>query len=437
MSPSGAGKSLQEFSLAGEAPSSTAPEAPTAELERRQQEWVPTRAIPTGLRSGNDLIPVGAERVAVQSAAAESIMQTSGSFHSDGLKARLELLGDRPSAWIEQELTDHWRIWQRLSEDTIANQHRHLRRMARHPIFPVKIHGTRTQLVDSFLRFFRHREVDERRRPGALKNDLKAIRNLGDFLGIPRELWPRAPPMPKKVRSSLPRPEQVNALLHARYAAKNSYEQLLMRSLLALDFGFGVRFPSEAFALRVQDVDLRQHTLVITEPKKRGSTRRVLIEPAWLCCGRTRASLANYLKARAKIDVGGTDALFLQPTGEPFPNKLALKRWIDRRVKPVAERLGFGQGVDRFHCYLGRTWCANARLIEWGFDYGRVADWLGHDSVDMTRNNYEQEARLHAKLYGDQWLSRAFRLRRRATKGPKKAPSPDFPSGESDGTGRI
>ena len=122
--------------------------------------------------------------------------------------------------------------------------------------------------------------------------------------------------------------------------------------------------------------------------------------PRWLCCGKNRASLAQYLKWRAKVDVGGTDAFFLMPNGEPFKSKHHLKRWLDLRVKPK---------FPWFHGYLGRLWCANARLIEWGYDYSRVAEWLGHESVDMTRRTYEHEARLHRRNYGGSWMERAFK----------------------------
>jgi hypothetical protein len=35
-----------------------------------------------------------------------------------------------------------------------------------------------------------------------------------------------------------------------------------------------------------------------------------------------------------------------------------------------------------------------------GFDYARVADWLGHEKLDMTRREYEHSARIYARKYG-------------------------------------
>lgn len=120
--------------------------------------------------------------------------------------------------------------------------------------------------------------------------------------------------------------------------------------------------------------------------------------------------MKKHVYKRDKVDVGGTDAFWLQPSGEPFPNKLALKRFLDRRVKPH---------FPWFQCYLGRRWNANARLIEWKYDYARVADWMGHESVDMVRREYEHDARIHERLLGRDWLMRAFQKPRTTSQRQK------------------
>lgn len=316
----------------------------------------------------------------------------------------------------------HLRDWRRMKETTIRQRLRDLRRLEAHPVMPVKLHGTRYELVDTFYAYMKYRETVESKAATAVRNDFKAALAVGDYLQVPRDVWPRAPTVPRRAKKVLRSPEEIHQLLHAEYVDKNptrSYENHLVKYLLAFDFGIGVRFPSEAFALRVQDFDPKAHTLIVTEPKKGSPTRRVLIEPTWLCCGRSRASLAYYLQWRAKVDVGGTDAFFLKPNGEPFPTKEALKAWLDQRVKPK---------FPWFHDYMGRTWCANARLVEWKFDYARVADWMGHDSVDTTRENYEAEARLYAKRYGSGWLERAFKGPRCSTTTPQTGGTGTFPS---------
>lgn len=159
------------------------------------------------------------------------------------------------------------------------------------------------------------------------------------------------------------------------------------------------RWPSEAFAMLVSDFDPPKHTLIIREPKKNYSERTLYLEPEWICCASNRPSLANWLTWRAKVADGTSNAMFLKPDGEPFRSKQEMATWLANRVKPH---------FPWFHGYMGRRWGVNARLIEWNFDYARVAQWTGHESIDMIRREYEQDARLHAKLYGKNWLSRAM-----------------------------
>lgn len=79
----------------------------------------------------------------------------------------------------------------------------------------------------------------------------------------------------------------------------------------------------------------------------------------------------------------------------------------------------------------------NARLVEWGFDYARVADWTGHESVEMVRSHYEKDARIHAQLYGKDWLERAFRKPKRTVKGPKPTSLSGVSPVEYDAPGEI
>lgn len=90
----------------------------------------------------------------------------------------------------------------------------------------------------------------------------------------------------------------------------------------------------------------------------------------------------------------------MRDTGEPFDSKGGIAEFLGKRVKPR---------FPWFYLYLGRHWCANARLIDTGFDYIQVADWLGHESVNMLRREYEHNARLHQRLYGNNWIARVSR----------------------------
>lgn len=339
-------------------------------------------------------------------------MEQAWSSHAARLRARLEEIKTPVQDWTTEELEMYLRDYKRRKRSTIRTRLCQLRFMENYAPMPVKLHGTRYELVQSFFLYSRVREEEEKAPATTLINDHKAIRSLGDFLGIPREIWPTAPTEPKNDERELPSPEDIYDLLHADYTPRPnvSYENALVKALLLLDFAVGVRFPSEAHSLRLRDFDPERHILTITEPKKSGRRRTVLIEPEWICCSARQASLANYLAWRKKVDPEGReDAFFLKPNGRPFHSKFGLSKFLNDHVKPR---------FPWFHPYLGRHWCANARLIDQGFDYARVADWLGHERLDMTRREYEHGARIYERLYGRHWLDRIARRTKSAQKTP-------------------
>lgn len=151
----------------------------------------------------------------------------------------------------------------------------------------------------------------------------------------------------------------------------------------------------------------------MTEPKKNGKRRWLLVEPEWLIWSQRHMSLANSMRWRERCQPQ-TDALFPRPDGQAFASKEAMRRFVDKHVKPC---------FPDFSPYDGRRRSVNARLVEWchprgGFDYDRVAKWHGHESVNMTRNEYENDAELYQRLYGDGWLRRAFEKRSATAQAP-------------------
>lgn len=323
-----------------------------------------------------------------------------GPSWSTRLQAQLERLEPLWQAdWTETDLRIWWTDFQENQESTLEKRLTHLDFMASYEAAPVELHGSLRDLVESFYLYYRVRKTeDPDAGHGALANDLKAIKTLGGWFGIPTEVWPKVPSPPDEERW-LPSPEQVYDLLHTQYEPNASRDpaNALIVYLLVFDFGIGVRFPSEAYAARVHDVDLDNRTLLIREPKKGDKTRRIYVEPEWLIDGRTRLSMRNWLRWRDKMDPT-TDALFPRPDGTAWPSKEALNQHLKRRVKPHFEW---------FYSYLGRHWCATARLIDWQ-DYGRAADWLGHAKVDRVRNEYGREWRVWRQTHGDDWLERAW-----------------------------
>ncbi|MHB8585879.1 MAG: hypothetical protein ACYDDF_08620 [Thermoplasmatota archaeon] len=254
--------------------------------------------------------------------------------------------------------------------------------------------------MQTFAGYVTCREEFESAKFGALSNDHKAIRALGDFLGIPENVWPTCPPAPEHEGKQVPSPEQVYELLHHDFFAKNSFENLLVRYLLAYSFGYGVRAPSELLTLSLMDLDLANHIVTVTEFKtnKSGRRRRIVVEPEWLCCSRSRLSLENWVAKRTNLP-GTSPAVFVRENGQPFTNPDALAVFLKRTVQPE---------FPWYTCYVARHWSCNARAIQWNLDWARVAKWHGHRTTKMAMSTYAPAVEVHRKLYGDEWLERAF-----------------------------
>lgn len=329
-------------------------------------------------------------------------MKEAWNTFASGLRNQLEALKEPFPEWSMDEFEMYLRDYRRRQPSTIQCCKRYLAFMELHPHMPVHLHGDRFQLVNSFFLYVRYREVVEKAGPGALRNDHKAIRALGGFLGIPDNVWPTAPTALATDERWMPMPEQVYDLLHASYSPKPfvGFQHHLVRGLLVFDFLIGPRMPSEAYALRVADFNPDRHTLVITEPKKSGRRRTLLVEPEWACCSTRHPSLQNYLDQRDKVAERSQEVFFVQENGLPFASKDTLRNFLDENVKPQ---------FPWFYPYLGRHWCANARLIDSGHNYIQVADWLGHEDVNMLRREYEHNAKLHERLYGNNWMARVAR----------------------------
>lgn len=361
---------------------------------------------------------------------AETMEAWGPSWHAR-LKQTLNRIEDLYNPdWNEWELQTWLETHQRLAPATVGKYLRHLRFMAEYRPMPVAVHGSLEELVQTFYGYFRYREtVDDDAGHGSLINDVKTIKTLGAYLGIPEGIWPKAPAAPRRNDRWLPRPEDVWHVLHTQYApnAARNPENALAVYIAASCFFFGLRGPSELGELRVDDLDLSDGTLVVTEPKKTYSRRTVYIEPTWFVSHPARLSLRNWVECwRPKLEPQ-TDQLFPSPDGSEWPSKYQLGKWVKQTLQ---------DHHDWWTFRLCRHWCATARLIEWDYDHHRVAEWLGHEKADRVRNRYARSARVFEKRYGNAWNLRAFQRRCNA-ETPRSASPMRSPPGENDGTGRT
>jgi integrase len=331
-----------------------------------------------------------------------------------GLQALLEELQKETTTpqWTENDLQQWLLDDQEKAPSTVADRLRHIRFMETYPGQPVMLHGSRYQFLMTGRLFYAVRKQGnpakgvEPAGDGALQKDLKCLKTLGRFLGVPPNVWPVSPPRIRSTGERMPTPEEVRALLHTDWTpnAKHSIENAWIKTVLAMHFGIGMRSPKEYWFLPADAYEPSAGLLTITEPKKRHRQRTVFVEPTWLAKGTNRPSLDNWLKWRARLNPEGR-TMFPNPiTGKDFPSPEAFKQFLDRRVKAR---------FPWWHGYIARHWSCYARIIEGGFtdsSYNAVAEWFGHDSVDMTRDTYGPAARAYSKSprYGTDWLSRAF-----------------------------
>ncbi|MCA1812016.1 MAG: hypothetical protein LC623_08410 [Halobacteriales archaeon] len=376
-----------------------------------------------GIISGGTPPSGGGEAEFVASAANDDTMAIAwDASKRPGLQRLLEELKNEENdpKWTEQDFRDWMLNDQEKAERTVTGTVRQLRFMAGYKGQPVMLHGSRWQFVMSGRLYYQVRK-DRQSGSSALGNDLKALRLLSRFLGIPKEVWPVSPPMPQRHRERIPTPEEIHGLLHTTYARDHKHagaiENAWVRHVLAMHFGLGLRSPKEFWFLRATDFDPTTGILLVTEPKKRHRERTIFVEPTWLAKSRRHLSLEGWLKWREKLNPEGK-AMFPNPlTGKDFPTPEAFKEFLVGRVKPR---------FPWFHPYLGRKWCVYARIIDAGFTdsaYNQVAEWFGHESVDMTRDTYGPAARAFSKSpqYGEDWLSRAFQQPRPTSQRPKNA----------------
>lgn len=330
--------------------------------------------------------------------------------------------------WTEHDLRTWLKEDRNKSKASMDDWLRHLRFMESYSAQPVMLHGTRYQFLLSGRLYYAVRQQyweDLNQSEGfsglvlgygALQKDLKCLKVVAQFLGLPTEgIWPVAPQGGYRVKEAMPMPELVYELIHADYTPdpKVSLENAWVKHVAAHYFGLGARPPKEYWFMRETAYQKGAGLLKVIEPKKRFKERDLFVEPTWLADSPTRPSLDTWLIWREKIRQKFGDlstAMYPNPlTGRDFPSPEAFEQFLHRRVQPR---------FPWFHGYLARHWSVYARIIDGGFtdtSYNAVAEWHGHDSVDMTREVYGPGARAYSKSpkYGENWLSRAFQKPRR------------------------
>jgi integrase len=307
---------------------------------------------------------------------------------------------DQKEYQTQQELFDaikHWWIFRRRNfESTIKSVLAIARRMSVHPVLPV---DWLKFDVNQIIAYLEHREYIENASKCAVKNEWKAVKTFARAYGIDPDTWGYIPPsIPKAKKKIVPLPETVYKITSHKYH-KNKYTNALIQYILYHGFLLGFR-PSEIAIQKVSDLYLDEGYIIIKEPKKHNQERQVFPEKELLTFGR-RKSYKNWLKWRSKVENQySKDFLYIQSNGKPF-TKNYLRKIITTAVKPVWEY---------FSLYTMRHWCAIARLIKSKVKTGRwdvweVKEFLGHDDIKTTDQNYIRYADKYYRIASYDWIN--------------------------------
>lgn len=291
---------------------------------------------------------------------------------------------------------------QRLSLGTVEKRMRYARFMEKHLKSPVDF---RNPSYENFIKHMDYREqidFDEGKGASALHNEWKTMKMFLKAYGMP--IWDYKPPSrPRSKSRYIPSPDTVFKMIHYIYDS-DDYINALVQYTLCHAFMIGWRNPSETCVLSVEDVNIDEGTLKITEPKKHYSTRTVV--PGYsLMAGKNRKSFKFWIdhwRPQVENQHSG-DSLYLRKDGRPIKSN-QYRMIMSRLIKPV---------FPLFSLYCTRHWCSIALLIRTkiktnNFDVYPVRNWLGHTDIQTTMA-YLRDAEQHIERGRYDWFQRVLK----------------------------
>jgi integrase/recombinase XerC len=269
-------------------------------------------------------------------------------------------------AWIDRFLS-HLALERRLSTHTVAAY--------RHDLESLADFGTRRNLAawssldHQQLRAFAAALHGERLSPRSIQRRLSAARTFYGFLmreghgaGNPAQDV-RAPKLKKRLPATLDA-DQMGRLLAFRVDDSLSARD---KAIMELFYSSGLRL-SELGGLTLGAIDLADRTVNVL-----GKGNKARIVPV----GRHAvAALKQWLKERARLIRGATDALFVGQGGRPLS-----ARAVQLRVAAWGRRQGIGVHV---HPHMFRHSFAT-HLLESSGDLRGVQELLGHADIGTTQ----------------------------------------------------
>lgn len=256
-----------------------------------------------------------------------------------------------------------------------------------------------------FIHFMDHMEHIEKTTPAMLKYIWQIMQKFLTSFGIPYgpgTQWNYTPPsIPPSRPRQIPTPTKLHKMIHYRYSkdpAKNSFLQytILHSSII------GWRNPSELCLLTIDDIDIENHSIIITEKKKHHKKRLLILDYPQIISDRHVKSIQNWIDIwRPRITTQHSqNYLYISPTnGKPL-RQMQYTKYINYNVNPV---------FPDFHLYDTRHFCATGMLIKEKLNTGywnkyKIKRHLGHER-DHTTDIYIQYAEQYMKIAPYDWFN--------------------------------
>jgi len=317
-------------------------------------------------KNKNNICPKGARRVE------KYYERLKNNFNRLDCPALLD-----PKTATFDDIAFHALFRQRLSPNTVEKRMRYARFMENHGV-PVDFRNPNFKNFLDHMDYREQFEFEDNTGISALGHEWKTMKMFLKAYGM--DLWNYKPPsMAGHKARFVPLPDTVYDITHKKYL-DDEYNNALIQYSLLHSFMIGWRNPSELCVLTVDDVNVEDGIVIITEPKKHYSTR--MLAPGYsIMNGKNRKSFRYYLDHwRPKVENQySKNAFYLREDGRPIEID-QYRAFIQRCVKPE---------FPKFHLYCTRHWCAIAKLIssrlETGtFDVYPVMNWLGHTQIQTT-----------------------------------------------------
>jgi len=295
--------------------------------------------------------------------------------------------------WTYDEFRKHMTVVQKLKArtsqgraSTALNRVRYVKFLENHDAAPVQL---RPPDEASWLDHVQYRKEVEDIAATALNQYRKALKSLLKFLGM--DIWTSLDKPFEETKPHWTLPDDATV---RRFWMEDLHENDYLAATYAhmFHFGFhtGVRPPSEIVALDVDDVDVANRRLVVTQVKKNGERLlREDVEPFVLSASNSK-SLKNYLDNwRPRVATGDSDAFFLNTNGERFSVQC-----LGADLSELGKQIW-----APFTPYTMRRWFATEYLIANDFNVYAVAEQLG-DTVATVERHYLEKARARAAMAG-------------------------------------